>query len=89
MEKEKITGEAQSLYNDIDKCIDKILSARTQHDPQLEGKALFQMEGLMVCTQQFLAWLMEHIEDSANIEKELDESEKDKKIVNLHCRIKI
>lgn len=59
MEKEKITGEAQSLYNDMDKCIDKILSARTQHDPQLEGKALFQMEGLMVCTQQFLAWLME------------------------------
>ena len=64
MEKEKITSEAQSLYNDIDKCIDKILSARTQHDPQLEGKALFQMEGLMVCTQQFLAWLMEQIEDS-------------------------
>lgn len=64
MEKEKITSEAQSLYNDIDKCIDKILSARTQHDPQLEGKALFQMEGLMVCTQQFLAWLMEQIDDS-------------------------
>ena len=64
MEKEKITSEAQSLYNDIDKCIDKILSARTQHDPQSEGKALFQMEGLMVCTQQFLAWLMEQIEDS-------------------------
>lgn len=66
MEKEKITSEAQSLYNDIDKCIDKILSARTQHDPQLEGKALFQMEGLMVCTQQFLAWLMEQIDDSDN-----------------------
>ena len=59
MEKEKIASGAQSLYNDIDKCIDKIISARTQHDPQLEGKALFQMEGLMVCTQQFLAWLME------------------------------
>lgn len=66
MEKEKITSEAQSLYNDIDKCIDKIISARTQHDPQLEGKALFQMEGLMVCTQQFLAWLMEQIDDSDN-----------------------
>ena len=66
MEKEKITSEAQSLYNDIDKCIDKILSARTQHDPQSEGKALFQMEGLMVCTQQFLAWLMEQIDDSDN-----------------------
>lgn len=76
MEKEKITSEAQSLYNDIDKCIDKIISARTQHDSQLEGKALFQMEGLMVCTQQFLAWLMEQIDDSDNvkvarIEKEL------------------
>ena len=59
MEKEKITSEAQSLYNDIDKCIDKIISARTQHDPQSEGKSLSQMEGLMVCTQQFLAWLME------------------------------
>ena len=66
MEKEKITSEAQSLYNDIDKCIDKIISARTQHDPQSEGKALFQMEGLMVCTQQFLAWLMEQIDDSDN-----------------------
>lgn len=66
MEKEKITSDAQSLYNDIDKCIDNIISARTQHDPQLEGKALFQMEGLMVCTQQFLAWLMEQIEDSDN-----------------------
>ena len=66
MEKEKITSEAQSLYNDIDKCIDKIISARTQHDPQLEGRALFQMEGLMVCTQQFLAWLMEQIDDSDN-----------------------
>lgn len=76
MEKEKITNEAQSLYNDIDKCIDKIISARTQHDPQLEGKALFQMEGLMVCTQQFLAWLMEQIDDSGDIEKELDEPEK-------------
>lgn len=76
MEKEKITSEAQSLYNDIDKCIDKILSARVQHDPQLEGKALFQMEGLMVCTQQFLAWLMEQIDDSGDIEKELNEPEK-------------
>ena len=66
MEKEKITSEAQSLYNDIDKCIDKILSARTQHDPQLEGRAHFQMEGLMVCTQQFLAWLMEQIDDSGD-----------------------
>lgn len=66
MEKEKITSEAQSLYNDIDKCIDKIISARIQHDPQSEGKALFQMEGLMVCTQQFLAWLMEQIDDSDN-----------------------
>lgn len=64
MKKEKIASEAQSLYNDIDKCIDKIISARTQHDPQSEGKALFQMEGLMVCTQQFLAWLMEQIDDS-------------------------
>lgn len=76
MEKEKITSEAQSLYNYIDKCIDKIISARIQHNPQLEGKALYQMESLMVCTQQFLAWLMEHIDDSDNvkvarIEKEL------------------
>lgn len=30
----------------------------------------------MVCTQQFLAWLMEQIDDSGDIEKELDEPEK-------------
>ena len=62
MEKEKITSEAQELYNDIDKCITNIISARTQHDPQSEGRALFQMEGLMVGTQQFLSWLMEQLE---------------------------
>lgn len=62
MEKEKITSEAQELYNDIDKCIINIISARLQHDPQSEGRALFQMEGLMVGTQQFLSWLMEQLE---------------------------
>lgn len=43
------------LYNDIDKCITNLVSARINKDVFTEGRALFTMESLMVATLQELS----------------------------------
>lgn len=57
MTNEKIISESQSLYSDIDCCITELLKARTEHNSENEGKALFKMEGLMVSALQYLSWI--------------------------------
>lgn len=49
----------QSLYSDIDSCIDEIIKARIEHNQENEGKALFRMEGLMVMTLQQLSCIID------------------------------
>ena len=58
----EITKESLSLYCDIDNCIAELLRARTEHNKEIEGRALFRMEGLMVATLQYLSWIMEQAE---------------------------
>lgn len=54
---EKIISESQRLYSDIDCCVTELLKARTEHNSENEGKALFKMEGLMVSALQYLSWI--------------------------------
>lgn len=63
VEKEKIVKESRNLYADIDNCITELLKARTEHNSDNEGKALFRMEGLMVATLQHLACIVENLKE--------------------------
>jgi len=59
MKLNEIKKESKILYQEIDECITELLKARSSHDTEAEGKALFRMEGLMVGTQQHLSCIME------------------------------
>lgn len=69
MTNERIISESQSLYSDIDCCITELLKARTEHNSENEGKALFKMEGLMVSTLQHLACIIEQLSLPANLDE--------------------
>jgi len=61
----------QELYYDIDSCIEALIKARTEHNQEDEGKALFRMEGLMVAALQQLAYFIdkpvpEDVQEAAN-----------------------
>lgn len=58
---EKLCSSTQKLYNDIDDCTSKLVKARLDKDSESEGKALFQMEGLMVASQQQFAYILENL----------------------------
>lgn len=58
MNQEEINS-CKELYNDIDACITALIKARTEHNQEDEGKALFRMEGLMVAAQQQLAYFID------------------------------
>lgn len=63
----------QSLYSDIDSCIDELLKARIEHNQENEGKALFRMEGLMVGTLQQLSCIIDSLQQDlqkVDLEKE-------------------
>lgn len=72
---EKIRQESEELYARIDECIDTLIKARLNKDTEGEGKSLFQMEGLMVGTQQFLCWISDTLEEEPNksLEEEAEE----------------
>ncbi len=64
-----IISESKSLYSDIDNCISELLKARTEHNSENEGKALFKMEGLMVSTLQHLSCIIEQPSAPANLDE--------------------
>ena len=61
MELTKLKQTSQELYNDIDSCITDLIKARTsgKKDEDIERKALFRMEGLMVATLQQLSCIID------------------------------
>ena len=61
MELTKLKQTTQELYNDIDSCITDLIKARTpgKKDEDIERKALFRMEGLMVATLQQLSCILD------------------------------
>lgn len=63
MELAKLKQTTRELYNDIDKCCSELIHARTAHDEEAEGKALFKMEGLMVGTMQQISCILDFFED--------------------------
>ena len=69
-----LVKSTQSLYSDIDSCIDELLKARTEHKQENEGKALFRMEGLMVVTLQQLDCILYSLQQEqpkVDLEKEI------------------
>lgn len=58
----ELIKSTQSLYSDIDSCIDELLKARVEHNQENEGKALFRMEGLMVGTLQQLSCIIDSLQ---------------------------
>lgn len=50
------------LYNDINECIDDLISARKNHID--ESDALFRMESLMVATLQQLTCIIDYFDDA-------------------------
>ena len=68
-----IISESQSLYSDIDCCITELLKARTEHNSENEGKALFKMESLMVSTLQHLACIIEQPSLPSNLDEAAEE----------------
>lgn len=73
MTKEKIISESQNLYSDIDYCITELLRARTEHNSENEGRALFKMESLMVSTLQHLACIIEQPSLPSNLDEAAEE----------------
>jgi len=69
MTNEMIISESQSLYSDIDCCITELLKARTEHNSENEGKALFKMGSLMVPTLQHLACIIEQPSLPSNLDE--------------------
>ncbi len=63
MELEKLKQSTTELYNDIDNCVSELIHARTAHDSEAEGKALFKMEGLMVGTMQQITCILDFLDD--------------------------
>lgn len=55
------------LYNEIDECIDNLISARKNRKD--ESEALFKMESLMVATLQQLTCIIDYF-DNASINGE-------------------
>ena len=73
MKKEKVLNNINTLYGDIDSCIDMLLKGRVSKDEKMEGDAYVKMEGLMVACQQELSFLYDYIKDDL-IEKEDDKA---------------
>lgn len=73
IDKEHI-NELKKLYNDIDNCIGDLVVARGRRDDTGIAAAHWQMETLMVNTQQTISYIFENPEEKdVNLEKELDE----------------
>lgn len=60
---EKLIESTQQLYNDIDKCVDKLLQGRRFHDLKQESNSLIEMESLMVATLQQLQCILDYLKE--------------------------
>jgi hypothetical protein len=61
MNKEKVLESTRQLVCDLDATTTHIVQARLNHDEKAEGKALFEMEGMIVAAQQQLTFLYDYI----------------------------
>lgn len=64
---DKLKDSTVELYNEIDECIDNLISARKNRKD--ESEALFKMESLMVATLQQLTCIIDYF-DNASIDGE-------------------
>ena len=62
IDKGKVIAEIKELYNDIDKCISELLSARSNHDGNGISNAHWRMETLMVNTLQAICNVIDTFE---------------------------
>ena len=69
--KEKVIAEIKELYNDIDKCISELITARSNRDDNGISNAHWRMETLMVNTQQAICNVIDTLEvKEVDLEKE-------------------
>ncbi|MGN0929939.1 MAG: hypothetical protein ACI4N3_04840 [Alphaproteobacteria bacterium] len=59
----KIHSLNNDLYAQIDSCIDDIVLSRLHQERDVEARAMFEMESLMVCTLQHLGWINQELEE--------------------------
>ena len=65
-------NELKKLYNDIDNCISDLVVARGRRDDNGIAAAHWQMETLMVNTQQTISYILENLEvKEVDLEKEV------------------
>lgn len=61
---EKLIESTQQLYNDIDKCIDKLLRTKVGRVDKIETYLVYtEMEFLMVATLQQLQCILDHLKN--------------------------
>ena len=60
---QKIVNENKDLYKQIDSCIGDIVWSRLHKERDVEARAIFTMESLMVCTLQHLGWINQELEE--------------------------
>ena len=66
-------NELKKLYNDIDNCISDLVVARGRRDDTGIAAAHWQMETLMVNTQQTISYIFENLEvKEVDLEKEFE-----------------
>ena len=64
-------NELKKLYNDIDNCISNLVVARGRRDDNGIAAAHWQMETLLVNTQQTISYILENIKvPEVDLEKE-------------------
>lgn len=61
MDKEKVLESTRQIICDLDATTTHIVQARLNHNEKAEGKALFEMEGMIVAAQQQLTCLYDYI----------------------------
>lgn len=61
---ETLIESTQQLYNDIDKCIDKLLRTKVGRVNKIETYLVYtEMESLMVATLQQLQCVLDHLKN--------------------------
>lgn len=61
IERDKIVEELNSLYDNISICICDLIIARCKRDEKRISDANYQMESLLVETQQTIAYILQNI----------------------------
>ena len=72
--KEKVIAEIKELYNDIDKCISELITARGNHDGNGISNAHWRMETLMVNTLQAICNVIDTFETKEEEDDYIDKA---------------